>query len=146
MTRPDHSSGSSPLFAVLAVVAVGGAVGACLREIVTLSVPASSSQFPWSTYLVNVVGSFLLALLPVFEVVRRRPLLPPLIGTGLLGGFTTFSAYSEQTRSLYASGHQVTAGVYLLGTLASCLVAVVVAARLSTRSSRAEFESEEGDL
>ncbi|MGI8901435.1 MAG: fluoride efflux transporter FluC [Nocardioides sp.] len=128
------------------VVAVGGAVGAGLREIVTLTFPTPSAQFPWSTFSVNVAGSFLLALLPAFAVVRRRPLLPPLIGTGVLGGFTTFSAYSEQTRTLYVAGQQQAAGAYVLSTLACCLVAVALASRLSDRASRDEFDAEEGDL
>jgi len=72
--------------------------------------------------------------------------LPPLLGTGVLGGYTTLSTYAEQTRALLASGHVATAAAYVVGTLAACLAAVALADRLSTLASRAEFEREEGDL
>jgi CrcB protein len=77
--------------------------------------------------------------------VRRHPLLPPLLGTGLLGGFTTLSTWSEETRSLVAHGHTAAAGGYVVATLAACLAAVALADQVSTRASRAEFDDEEGD-
>jgi CrcB protein len=135
-----------PLHAtVLLSVAVGGAVGACLRYALTIAEP-DGSGFPGTTFAINVVGSFLLALLPASEWVRRHHLLPPLLGTGVLGGFTTLSAWSEQTRSLVEEGAAATAGLYAVGTIAACLVAVALADRFSTTSSRAEFDEEEGDL
>jgi len=72
--------------------------------------------------------------------------LPPLLGTGVLGGFTTLSTYSEQTRGLLASDHVTTAAAYVVGTLVACLVAVAAADRLSTAAQRREFDDEEGDL
>jgi len=135
-----------PLPLGIAVVATGGAVGACLRELLTTALAAPATNFPWPTFAINVLGSFLLALLPSFAAVRRRRLLPPLLGTGVLGGFTTFSAYSDQTRALYTSGHETLAGTYLLGTLGASLVVVHLADRLSEVTSRVEFEIEEGDL
>ena len=131
---------------VLAVVAVGGAAGACLRAGLTDAFPAAGGEIPWTTFAINVVGSFLLALLPVLAVVRRRPLLPPLLGTGVLGGFTTLSAYAEESRALLASGHAGLAAAYVTGTVAAGLLAVALADRFSTRRDRAEFEAEEGDL
>lgn len=130
----------------LAAVAAGGALGAALRHGIGVAVPDVAGSFPWTTFGINVAGSFLLALLPAWAVVRRRPLLPPLFGTGVLGGFTTLSTYSEQTRALLASGHVVTASTYLLGTLGACLLAVAVADRLSSEAARREFDAEEGDL
>ena len=131
---------------MVAAVAVGGALGACLRFLLTTAVPEPGAGFPWTTFAINVAGSLLLALLPASAVVRRHRLLPPLLGTGLLGGFTTLSAYSEQTRALLSAGHQGTAAAYLLGTLAACLLAVAVGDRFSSALARAEFEDEEGDL
>lgn len=116
--------------AVVAVVAVGGAAGACLRAVLTTTYPSEAEAFPWTTFVINVAGSFLLAMLPAASLVRRRPLLGAALGPGLLGGFTTFSAYSDQTRLLLASGRTGVAGAYLLGTLAACLLAVAVASRL----------------
>jgi len=130
--------------AVILAVAAGGAVGAALRHLAGGVGPAHG--FPWTTLTVNVLGSFLLALLPAFARIRRHHLLPPLLGTGVLGGFTTLSAYSEETRTLVADGRVATAGGYVVATLAACLLAVALADRFSTLASRSEFEDEEGDL
>ena len=131
---------------VIGVVAVGGAAGACLRHALSVVFPDPTAGFPWTIFAVNVVGCLLLGLLPASRFVRRRPLLPPLLGTGVLGGFTTLSTYAEQTRALVDSGQVATATAYVVGTLAACLLAVVVADRFSSPSSRSEFEDEEGDL
>ncbi|QNN54133.1 FluC/FEX family fluoride channel [Nocardioides mesophilus] len=139
MTRP-------PLPAALAVVALGGAAGACIRALLLQAWPIDASGFPWATFAINVSGSFLLALLPALPAVRRRPLLPPLLGTGVLGGYTTLSTWSEQTRGLLAAGDTAVAGAYVFGTLAAALLAVVGADRLSTLAQRVRFDEEEGDL
>ncbi len=130
---------------LLLAVSIGGAVGAMARALLGQVFPDPSDGFPWTTFTVNVLGSFLLALLPAVAVVRRSSLLPPLLGTGVLGGFTTLSAWSEQTRALLDAGHLATAAGYLLGTLGAALLAVALADRLSTRAQRREFEIEEGD-
>lgn len=137
--RPLHVS-------VLAVVALGGVLGALARFGLGEAFPDDGTSFPWTVFAINVAGSFLLALLPASSAVRRNPLLPPLLGTGVLGGFTTLSTASEQTRALLDAGRPGTATAYLVGTLAAALVAVAVADRFSDLAARAEFEAEEGDL
>ena len=72
-------------------------------------------------------------------------MLPPLLGTGVLGGFTTLSTYSEQARALAAQGRVGLAASYVVGTLAACLLAVAVADRFSTVIARSQFDDEEGD-
>lgn len=128
---------------VLLAVAVGGAAGAVLRHALN---GVGDGGFPWTTFAINVVGAFLLGLLPAAEWVRRRPLLPPLLGTGVLGGFTTLSAWSEETRALVDSGEVTLAGLYAVGTVAAAVVAVALADQFSSPSDRAEFDEEEGDL
>ncbi len=130
---------------VVAGVAVGGAVGALLRWGLSAAFPDPVAGFPWTTFSINVVGSFLLALLPASVAVRRRVLLPPLLGAGVLGGFTTLSTYSEQARALVDHGRPVLAATYVVGTLAACLLVVAVADRFSTASMRRELEAEGGD-
>jgi fluoride exporter len=130
---------------LLLAVAIGGAVGACARWWLGTSFPASGATFPWTTFAINLSGSVLLALLPAVAAVRRHPVLPAVLGTGVLGGFTTLSAYSEETRVLLAAGHTGLASAYVLGTLAACLLGVAVAERLSTPAEREAFDSEEGD-
>ena len=126
-------------------IALGGALGALARWSLGEAL-SDGSGFPWTTFAINVSGSVLLALLPAVAVVRRHPILPPALGTGVLGGYTTLSAYSEESRSLLASGHTGTAAAYLLGTLAACLVGVALADRLSSAEDRSQFDDEEGDL
>ena len=126
---------------MLLAVAVGGAVGAAARWGLGSWFPVDGPTFPWTTFAINVTGSVLLALLPAWGLVRRHPLLPAALGSGVLGGFTTLSAWSEETRSLLASGETATAAAYLLGTLAACLVGVALAERLSTPDAL----TEEGD-
>jgi CrcB protein len=118
--------------AVIGVVAVGGAAGALLRAALTTLAPDAGGRFPWTVFAINVVGCLLLAALPRLAAVRRRPLLPPLLGTGVLGGFTTLSTYAEQSRALVADGHAGLAAAYVTGTLAACLLAVALVCRLET--------------
>ena len=131
---------------IVLAVALGGAVGAVVRAALTMAFPDAAGGFPWTTFGINVTGSFVLAVLPVFAAVRRSDVLPPMLGTGVLGGYTTLSAYSEQTRHLLDVGRTGTALAYAVGTVAACLVAVALADRISTQSQRTVFDEEEGDL
>lgn len=128
----------------LLAVAVGGALGSLLRWGLGELLP-DGGGFPWTTFAINVTGSFLLALLPAVPAIRRRPLLPLFLGTGMLGGYTTLSTYAEESRALLAAGDTATALAYLLGTLVTCLAAVSLARRLSPVSAQLEFEHEGGD-
>jgi CrcB protein len=125
-------------------VALGGAIGALLRWSLGDAVP-DGSGFPWTTFAINVSGSAVLALLPAISAVRRRPVVADALGPGLLGGYTTLSAYSEETRALLDGGRTATAAAYVVGTLVACLVVVALASRLSRPEDRDEFEAEGGD-
>ena len=115
--------------AALAAVAAGGATGAVLRWAATHAVP-DGSGIPWTTLAINVGGSLALALLGGAVALRRRPLLLLALGPGLLGGFTTFSAYADQGRALADDGHPGLALAHLLATVAGCLVAVHLVRRV----------------
>lgn len=80
----------------------------------------------WTVLAINVLGSAALAALPLWSVARHHSLVAAGLGPGLLGGFTTLSAASEQTRDALALGRTGVAAAYLLGTLAACLLAVTV--------------------
>lgn len=125
-------------------VSLGGLLGALLRWGAGVLLP-DGSGIPWTTFAINVLGSFLLAALPALAVVRRHPVLPVFLGTGVLGGFTTLSAYADQGRALLASGDAVLGMAYLAGTLAACLLAVTLAHRLSSPAAQREFDLEEGN-
>jgi CrcB protein len=114
----------------LLAVAAGGAVGSVLRYAVGHAVP-DGSGFPWTTFTINVAGSALLAGLLLLPLVRRSSVVAAGLGPGVLGGFTTFSATSEQARALLADGRTGLAGAYVVGTLAVGLVAVVAVGALA---------------
>lgn len=126
-------------------VAVGGACGALARWALTEAFPAATDAFPWSTLAINVAGAFLLALLPALGAVRRSRTLAVALGPGVLGGFTTLSASSEQARALLDAGRTGLAATYVVGTLGACLAAVLVADRWTTLLERAVFAAEGGD-
>lgn len=119
----------------VAVVAAGGAIGATARYAAGLGWQAGPTAFPWTTLLVNVVGC---AVIGVFLVVitegrQAHPLVRPFFGTGVLGGFTTFSTYAVDVRRLLEGGRPGPALAYLGLTLVGALFAVWAAAGL-TRS------------
>jgi CrcB protein len=120
---------------VLTVVALGGALGALARWAVAEALPHDPGEFPWDTLLTNVVGCFLIGMLMVLVVERwpDRRLVRPFFGTGILGGFTTFSTYAVDTRALFAAGHPGPAVAYLGGTLLLGLAAVVAGLRATER-------------
>jgi CrcB protein len=138
VTRP------APAPAALLAVALGGAVGGTLRWWLG-DVAPDGPGFPWTTFAINVSGSLALALLPLVAMVRARPALAAGLGPGLLGGYTTLSAYAEQGRGLLADGRPALAAAYLAGTLAVCLVAVTLAGRLSSGAAQAVFAAEDGN-
>ena len=125
-------------------VALGGAIGAVLRWSLGQWVP-DGSGFPWTTFGINVGGSFLLALLPAATVVLRHERWPLFLGTGVLGGFTTLSTYAVQGRGLLDDGSPWLAFGYLAGTLAACLAGVLLAQQFVSIQSQQEFEADEGD-
>ena len=111
----------------LPAIAVGGVTGACARHAIEIALPSGSAGFPWATFITNVTGCALIALLMVVVVERGagHPLLRPLLGTGVLGGYTTFSTYVVQVGQL-STQRPALALVYLTGTVTSALVAVTV--------------------
>ena len=112
--------------AVLAVISLGGALGALARYALTTAVPAAPGGFPLATFLINVGGCLLIGVLMVLVTERRRahPLLRPFLGVGLLGGFTTFSTYAEEVRALLRPESTATGLGYLVATVAAALLAV----------------------
>ena len=116
----------------LLVVAAGGALGALLRLGVDTAAPGS--VFPWPTLGINVLGAFALGLLPALAVVRRSPRWALALGPGVLGGFTTVSAWAGQVRGLADDGHAGLAGAYLVTTLAAGLLAAGLGRQLAHRA------------
>jgi CrcB protein len=123
---------------ILLVVALGGALGSLGRWSVARALPHHAGSVPWSTVTANVTGCFALGVLMVLVVEHwpGRRLLRPFLGTGVLGGYTTFSTYAVDTRSLLGAGRPAVAVAYLFGTLALGLLAVVAGLRSTERVLR----------
>lgn len=128
--------------AALAVaVGVGGATGAVARYLVSLAVPAAPGAFPWGTFVINISGSAVLGFLLVLlgEQFPRGRLARPLLGTGVIGAYTTFSTLEVEAVLLARGGHFGLAALDVVGSLAAGLVAVwlgMVLARLVGRAER----------
>lgn len=121
---------------VLAVIASGGALGALGRWGIQTALPAGSpAAFPWATLLVNVLGCLLIGVLMwfVLEAWGERRYARPFLGVGVLGGFTTFSAYAAEGRGLLTSGAWLSAVLYLVGSVALGLLAVRLGYLLGSR-------------
>lgn len=118
---------------VLGVIAVGGVVGAAARYGASLLWPTPADHFPWTTFWVNVVGCGLMGILMVLvtEKFSAHPLIRPLLGTGVLGGFTTFSTYTVDATNLLQPQTSGTALLYLMVTLLGALGAIWLTATLT---------------
>lgn len=111
------------------LVAVGGAIGASLRHLANLaSVRLLGPNFPWGTMAINVAGS--LAMGVFIELLARRfnasNELRLFIATGILGGFTTFSAFSLDFAVLWERGALVSAFGYALVSVVGSIIALFV--------------------
>lgn len=108
----------------LPLIALGGAVGSILRYLMVSAIGA-----PLGTAAVNVLGSFIIGVL--FVVLGSRDSWQVLLMTGLMGGFTTFSAFSLDTLKLVEAGQPLQAAAYVLGSVALSLIAVALGVALT---------------
>ncbi len=107
----------------LALVAIGGAIGAVLRFSVGQVV--DSSQFPWATFAVNVIGSFLLALIS-FSYSGLSAETRLFLFTGLFGAFTTMSTFSLETTQLLFDGKTLNACLNIVLNVGLCVGGAVL--------------------
>ena len=108
------------------VVALGGALGAMLRYAVGGGINAwSASSFPYGTLVVNVIGSLIMGFLFFYfnDRVAGDSLLRPLLFVGLLGGFTTFSAFSIETLVLLTQGDYFRGAINVILSVSLCIIA-----------------------
>ncbi len=110
------------------LAAGGGAIGAGARYLVNVTCAAClGAAFPWATLIVNVVGSFLMGIV----VATSLPLLGgsaawrTFLATGILGGFTTFSAFSLDAWELFERQHTALAVSYIAGSVVLSILGLV---------------------
>ena len=136
--EPEARSQAHARVSVPEVVAigVGGAVGTVLRAATAELLPVTGGQWPWATFLVNVVGAAILGATMTAVAQHRRmwPYWGPLIGTGLCGGMTTFSTMQVETVHLMQHGSAVLALVYAVVSVVAGLIAVQAASAVVRHS------------
>lgn len=103
------------MISTLSLVALGGAIGASVRYLFGVGAMrfTGPSEFPLAILSVNVIGSFLMGVFVVAAAQRGLTYLSPFVMTGLLGGFTTFSAFSLETVTLMERGQIGSAAMYV---------------------------------
>ena len=115
-------------------VALGGALGAsCRYGIGVAAAHFGSGQFPWGTFTVNVVGSFVLGVLVALMTFSWSPSaeMRAFVVVGVLGGFTTFSAYSLEVVLLMERDRLQLAAVFMLGSVALSVAGLFAGMRLT---------------
>jgi fluoride exporter len=117
------------------LVALGGAVGAATRYGVSLAFGSRAEAWPWATFSINVVGSLLIGVLAGWLSARADGGEPwrLLLGVGVLGGFTTFSAYSLETLRLLERQNYMGAASYSVGSVIAGLAAVAIGIAIARR-------------
>ncbi|MEM7472132.1 MAG: fluoride efflux transporter CrcB [Pseudomonadota bacterium] len=102
------------MFMTTLQVALGGAIGAALRFLIGMGIfKATGPGFPLGVLTVNILGSFAMGLFVVFAAKTSNTHLSPFVMTGLLGGFTTFSAFSLEAYTLFERGQTGAAALYV---------------------------------
>lgn len=120
----------------LAAIFAGGFAGAILRAELTEALPYHTGQWPWATFMVNVLGAFMLG----YFTTRLQERLPvsayrrPLLGTGLCGALTTFSTMQIELLRMLDTNHLALASIYALGSVVAGFTGVWVSTNLVRRS------------
>ena len=119
-----------PILNPLAVM-IGGGFGAWVRFAIGRIVTRDEivAVFPWHTFGINVLGSFILGLVAVW--CKDRPTWYLLLGTGVCGGFTTFSTFSLETLTLIEKDRLGLATAYVTGSVAAGLLGITLAVKMA---------------
>ncbi|MEO8329991.1 MAG: CrcB family protein [Candidatus Nanopelagicales bacterium] len=122
-------------FLTTCLIALGGAVGGLARYGVDLMLAWHPPQFPWATFWVNILGCIGIGAFLVWAL--EGPATPwwlrPFVAIGVIGGFTTFSAFAAENVLLADDGALATAGLYTAAMLTTGLIAVWMSATLTRR-------------
>ena len=115
---------------VLALVSLGGVLGAVARALIEAAWPHAPDTIGWATLIINVSGCFFIGAL-LGAIGRYRPeqeLIRPFLGVGVLGGYTTFSTHIVEVLQLIEHGRPELAFIYLALQLGTGVVAVAIGA------------------
>jgi fluoride exporter len=105
---------------ILLAIALGGGLGSLARHYLSTFIYAfTGTAFPWGILVVNVLGGLAMGLIVELSALKLNvgPELRAFLTTGILGGFTTFSAFSLDSALLIERGEWVSAGSYMMGSV-----------------------------
>jgi CrcB protein len=116
------------MVSTLSLVALGGAIGASLRYLCGAGILrlTQGSEVPMAIMTVNIIGSFLMGVFVVAAAQRGLTHWSPFVMTGVLGGFTTFSAFSLETMTLIERGQIGSAAIYVILSVALSVVGLAL--------------------
>jgi len=123
------------------LIMLGGALGTAARAGLETALPAAPPALPWTTLAINLIGSYVLGLL--LEVLSAGPDrgtrrgIRLTLGTGILGGFTTYSTFMVETADRLRDGHALIALAYLVGSVLAGLLAAGLGITTASRARRA---------
>ncbi len=115
------------------IVFLGAGIGGTLRQLINVAAAALGGGAPIGTLAINVAGSFAMGAITEYLALRDGPLpqrLRLFLTTGILGGFTTFSAFSLEAVLLYEQGDRVAAAAYVAGSVVFSIGALFAALAL----------------
>lgn len=122
----EDSAANAGLMQAYILVMTGGAIGAAARYGLARAIPSASAGWPWPTFIANVAGGLLMGLLAAF-IVRNGVVdenIRLFAGVGLLGGFTTFSAFSLEMAQMVERSELALAGGYAMASVLIALAAL----------------------
>ena len=126
LTITTRRATDARMVTTLLQVALGGAIGASARYLTSVAtIRLVGPGFPWATLTVNIAGSFLMGALVVVLARESGTRFAPFLMTGILGGFTTFSAFSLDALTIYERGQTGQAAAYVLASVIVSLAAIV---------------------
>lgn len=100
----------------------GGGVGSVIRYLLSVVIPQSKTSFPWSTFLANATGCFIIGWLYAFYLRQENPTIKLLLITGFCGGFTTFSTFSYEAIQMIQASQWMSFAFYILLSLLCCFL------------------------
>jgi fluoride exporter len=121
---------------ILLYVFLGGGMGAVMRYMLGTYITSHyTTDFPYATFAVNCIGGLLIGMAAAYFMQHAHaPLWRAFIITGILGGFTTFSAFGLETVQLLEKGMVATALIYALSSVIAVILLVIIGAALVQNS------------
>ena len=121
------------MFKAMIIAGLGGFIGTCLRFLTgKLAHVITVSAFPWGTFAVNIIGSFVIGIF--FGLAEKTHVISPSMNvfliTGFCGGFTTFSTFSSDVVRMLKSGDYTAAGLCVALNFAVCVCCILLGTAL----------------